>query len=213
MKVYLSNYRNHWLSPYKICEKIVFWREVDYEEPWVRRVNKILEPVMTAWMKLLDFIHPRIEYVKVDRWDTWSMDQTLSPIILPLLKQLRDEKHGYGWVKDEDAPEELRGTAPGARDGCDEHDWDNNAEARYNYILDEMIFAFEHLVDDSWEDAYRTGVMDLQFVPVEDKPGFKQMVHGPNHTYECDYEGIKAVEKRIDNGLRLFGTYFRTLWS
>jgi hypothetical protein len=36
-----------------------------------------------------------------------------------------------------------------------------------NYVLDEMIFAFEHLVDDKWEDAYSSGEMILIHVPCE----------------------------------------------
>ena len=29
MKVYISNYRDHWLSPYTIIEKVLFWRKKD----------------------------------------------------------------------------------------------------------------------------------------------------------------------------------------
>jgi len=29
----------------------------------------------------------------------------------------------------------------------------------------------------------------------------------------CDYEGINKVNERINNGLRLFGKYFRSLWD
>jgi hypothetical protein len=36
MKVYLSNYHNHWISPYTIMEKIVFWREIDYDSPMAK---------------------------------------------------------------------------------------------------------------------------------------------------------------------------------
>jgi len=39
------------------------------------------------------------------------------------------------------------------------------------------------------------------------------MEYGPNHTYVCDYDGIQKVYERIDNGLRLFGKYFRHLWD
>ena len=74
MKVYISKYRDHWLSPYTICEKICWWREIDYDEHWVVRVNKILNPVMGVYKNILDFIHPPINYVKIDNYDTWSMD-------------------------------------------------------------------------------------------------------------------------------------------
>ena len=47
MKVYINCYKDHWISPYTICEKVCFWREIDYDEPWVKKVNIVLEPVMT----------------------------------------------------------------------------------------------------------------------------------------------------------------------
>jgi len=40
-----------------------------------------------------------------------------------------------------------------------------------------------------------------------------EMVDGPNHTYKCDYEGMKEVQKRISNGYRLFGKYYEGLWD
>jgi hypothetical protein len=36
-------------------------------------------------------VHPEIKYVKIDRYDTWSMDHTLADIILPMLKQLQKD--------------------------------------------------------------------------------------------------------------------------
>jgi hypothetical protein len=42
---------------------------------------------------------------------------------------------------------------------------------------------------------------------------YYQMDKGPKDTYKCDYEGLEAVEKRIQNGLRLFGKYFSSLWD
>ena len=87
--------------------------------------------------------------------------------------------------------------------------------------MDEMIFAFEHTLDDSWEDAYRSGVSDYISVPI-DKDGnevprgehrYYQMKEGPNHTYVCDYDGINLVQKRIANGFRLFGKYYQGLWD
>ena len=88
MKIYLSKYRNHWLSPYTILEKVFFWREIDYDEPIIDKLSNILNPFSVVLMKFLDFVHPPINYVKIDRWDTWSMDHTLAHIILPMLKQL-----------------------------------------------------------------------------------------------------------------------------
>ncbi len=40
-----------------------------------------------------------------------------------------------------------------------------------------------------------------------------QMKDGPNNTYKCDYDGMKKVQERIDNGFRLFGKYYQALWD
>lgn len=219
MKVYISNYRNHWISPYTILEKVFFWREIEYDEPIIVKLSDILLPFTTALQKFLDFVHPQVRYVKIDRWDTWSMDHTLSYIILPMLKQLKESKHGAPGVDDEDVPDQLKSTSAPPKEN--EYDVDGNHFGRWDYVLDEMIFAFEHLVNDSWQDAYSSGEIDMAWTPV-DKEGnevpkgehlYFQMGHGPKHTYQCDYDGIRAVEERMQNGFRLFGRYYRNLWD
>ena len=223
MKVYLSGYRNHWLSPYTILKAVCFWEKDDdvfynhTDEPnhkydkWVNR----LMPFCTAWMKFLNFVHPKIEYVKIDRYDTWSMDHTLAHIILPMLKQLKKDKHGSPLVDDEDVPEELRSTAAPAKEN--EWDIDDNHFKRWDWVMDEMIFAFTCKLDDSWEEAFREGEIDWKTVPSAwDKNGkatMYSMEDGPNHTYKCDYDGMKVVQERIQNGFRLFGKYYQGLWD
>jgi hypothetical protein len=165
MKVYISNYRDHWLSPYTILEKVFFWREIDYDEPIIVKLSDILLPFSTALQKFLDFVHPRVRHVKIDRWDTWSMDHTLSFIILPMLKQLKESKHGAPGVDDEDVPDQLKSTSAPPKEN--EYDVDGNHFGRWDYVLDEMIFAFEHLVDDSWQDAYSSGEIDMLWTPVD----------------------------------------------
>jgi len=241
MKIYFSNYRHHWISPYTILDYVFFWTDwskcsrdkslqsaidsmdgkykyVEHPE-WVERWSDRLEPISQGIQWVLDRVHPKIEYVKIDRWDTWSMDHTLAHIVLPMLKQLKATKHGSPLVDDEDVPEHLRSTAAPAKEN--EWDTDDNHFLRWDWALDEMIFAFECKVDDSWQDAFRSGVLDVITVPV-DKDGnevakgehkFWQMKDGPNNTYKCDYEGMKVVEARIQNGFRLFGKYYQALWD
>ena len=48
--------------------------------------------------------------IQIDPWDTWNMYNTLADIILPMLKQLKETKHGSPVVELEDVPEELRYT-------------------------------------------------------------------------------------------------------
>lgn len=219
MKIYISKYRDHWLSPYTILEKVFFWREIDYDEPIIEKLSDMLLPFCQAWQKLLDFVHPEIRYVKLDRWDTWNMDHTLGLIALPMLKQLKATKHGAPFVDDEDVPDELKSTSAPPKEN--EWDTDDNHFKRWDHVLDEMIFAFEHKLDDSWQDEFRSGNIDHVWKPVDvhgnDVPKkdakYFQMGEGPNHTYTCDYDGIAEVEKRIDNGFRLFGKYYRALWD
>jgi hypothetical protein len=65
--------------------------------------------------------------IKIHKWDTWSMDHTLAPIILPMLVQLKATNHGY--------PSGL-------------------TEKKWNSIMDEMIWAFEQKCRDDWESDY-----------------------------------------------------------
>ena len=237
MKVYISKYRDHWISPYTIMDYAFFWtdwskcsrdrrirsleEESKYiEHPaWVERWSDHLTPISRAIQWVWDRVHPAINLVKIDYWDTWSMDHTLSPIILPMLKQLKAAKHGAPFVDDEDVPDHLKSTAAPAK----ENEWDTDANHfdRWDWVMSEMIFAFSCKTDDSWEEEFRSGDIDMLWVPV-DKDGNEvakgehkhyQMKDGPNNTYKCDYEGMKIVEKRIQNGFRLFGKYYQALWD
>ena len=238
MKVYLSKPRDHWISPYTMLDYAFGWTDWSkcsrdnsiesaldknrkyIERPdWCEKWSDRLEPVSKAIMWIWDLVHPKIDYVKIDYWDTWSMDHTLSPIILPMLRQLKEVKHGSPLVDDEDVPDELKSTAAAPK----ENDWDTDSNhfKRWDWVMSEMIFAFECKVDDSWEDAFRSGDHDIKWIPV-DKDGnqvpkgehkYYEMGKGPKDTYQCDYEGLEAVEKRIQNGLRLFGKYFSALWD
>ncbi len=211
MKVYLSGYRSHWISPYRIMEKIIFWREIDYEEPFIEKCNKVLEPFCNAWMKFLDFIHPKIEYVKIDRYDTWSMDHTLAYIILPMLKQLKEESHGSPWVDDEDVPAELR--SPKRKKSKRHSDAnlqmlsseeDDLIHQRWKWILDEMIWAFEQkMLDDA----------ESQFFDYSGTDGKKMPWHEDYVGPKVDWDGLNAHNERKRNAFKLFGKYYENLWD
>jgi hypothetical protein len=238
MKIYISKPRNHWISPYTMLDYAFFWTDwsrcsrdrsisaaldderkyVEHPE-WVERWSQRLTPVSQAIKWALDLVHPEIKVIKIDYYDTWSMDHTLSPIILPMLKQLKETKHGAPFVNDEDVPETLKSTSAPPKQN--EWDTDDNHFARWDYVLDEMIFAFECKVDDSWEDAFRSGNIDWISVPIDadgnevpkGEHKYYRMADGPNHTYQCDYDGMRVVEARIQNGFRLFGKYYQALWD
>jgi len=242
MKIYLSNYRNHWISPYTIIERVFFWtpwskcarwtleqtledeqREKSQfvEHPaWVEHWSDRLMPVSQAIQWVLDRVHPRIQYVKIDRWDTWSMDSTLADIVLPMLRQLKATKHGAPYVDPKDVPEHLQPKRQTKKERDSGHT-DSTHFERWDYVLGEMIFAFEMKARDDWQDDFRSGEVDIKWVPV-DRDGnevtrgehkFFRMDHGPGHTFEVDQEGLRAVQERITNGFRLFGKYLESLWD
>jgi hypothetical protein len=174
---------------------------------------------MDVYKKILDFIHPPINYVKIDNYDTWSMDSTLTPIILPMLKQLKETKHGAPFTEDADVPERLRSTTKAAiKSKKESWDTDCNHFKRWDWILDEMIWAFEQLADDDWEAQFHTGTSDIIWVPSKEldakgKPLTYEMKSGPKDTRKWDKKGYMKHSARIDNGTRLFGKYFRALWD
>lgn len=216
MKIYKNKYRDHWLSPYTILEKVFFWREIDYDEPIINRFKNVLEPFCTALHNVLNFVHPKIDYVKIDYWDTWSMDSTLSPIIYQMLKQLNAHKHGAPCVDDEDVPEELRSTAAPAKEK--EYDIDDNHFLRWEWVMAQMIWSFEQLSsEDNNVTQFSTGVCDWKHVAsvwdADGKPTLYTTVDGPNHTLKFDSVGYNAHNEKINVGLKLFGKYYRGLWD
>ena len=226
MKIYISNYRNHWISPYTIIEHIFFWtdwskcgrnkgviEDKDYVDhpKWVDKWADRIEPISTAIRVVLDFIHPPINYVKIDRWDTWSMDHTLAHIILPMLKQLDKEKHGAPFTEDDDVPEYLRSHMAQPK----ENEWDTDSLhfMRWDWILAEMIWAFEQkLKDDDESQFYDHSVYEKDDGKTNFDQFFKDISDGVKRT-KVDEEGLKAHQKRKANGFRLFGKYYQNLWD
>jgi hypothetical protein len=180
----------------------------------------------TLLKKLLTWIHSkqkRTIKVHIDRYDTWNMDGTLAHIVLPMLKQLKEKAHGSGMVDLEDVPIEMRATSYEEWDSQktlefynDESDTQKSScdvHARWQWALDEMIFAFETKAGSlqDWEDEFHTGVIDIQWVKLEN--GHSQMLKGPDDTSHSDMEGRMAYQARITNGFRLFGKYYENLWD
>ena len=146
------------------------------------------------------------------------MDHTLSYIVLPMLRQLNKTKHGAPNTDDEDVPEHLRSTVAEPKEN--EWDTDSNHFLRWDWIMSEMIYAFECELDDTWEDKYWTGewgkpdfVKSDQEYP-NPKTGVMESTYQLNPgTRKCDWDGLKREQARIQNGFRLFGKYYTALWD
>jgi hypothetical protein len=245
MRVKIGKYKN-WFGPYQLAEKLCFWaRDVEDEYGFKRKPDWVhdfgewlaygsVEPdpapgdsrslfredrpgtLLNSFLTWIDSKRKRTEKIHIDRWDTWSMDHTLAMIILPMLKQLRDTKHGAPHVDPKDVPQELQPKRMTKKQRENGH-VDSTHFERWDWILNEMIFAFEHIVDDDWEDKFRSGEYDLRSQAIEwdeaGKPKLYEMVDGPNHTAKTDHDGLQAVHDRIGRGLLFFGKYYRNLWD
>jgi len=143
---------------------------------------------------IIDNLNQKVN-VHIDHWDTWSMDHTLAPIILPMLKQLRDNKHGSPMVDDEDVPEELRSKfdpysrTPDLFADTIEYDiaekcHDALIHEKWDWVMNEMIYAFNCKANK--DDVY---------MRIEDQ------------------DEMRKEQERISNGFRLFGKYYEGLWD
>lgn len=244
MLVWIGNYRYYWNT--QRLERLWYkmrYDKYDWEVPkkewdrWDRAFERTMEFCRDYICQPVNWIKnkiPRLNIIKIHRYDTWSMDSTLAPIILPMLKQLNECKHGAPFTEDSDVPLYLRSTEADPKDN--EWDVDSLHFKRWDWIIGEMIWAFEQLnKEDEGEDQFRKGDSDIMFqaIDADDNPIGKphrigekpaeldendsvlayRMVDGPLHTMVTDYEGMAAHHARIKNGLRLFGAYYRNLWD
>jgi hypothetical protein len=207
MKVKISNYpnrlicnihSNHMNKKYSIVD----WPDnQDYEDHVLEVIEDGVQSVYAVFNWIWFDRRTQKVSVKIDRWDTWGMDHTLATIILPMLVQLKATKHGAPIVDDKDVPKELYMTkkekAAFDKDGLT----DNKFFKRWDWILDEMIWAFEQKCRDNWESDY-----------------YGEWVEDPTKTLggsfkNSDDEGRKAHQTRMSNGFRLFGKYYEALWD
>jgi len=240
MKVKIGKYKN-WFGPYQLAELLCFWAKEEKDEygfsrkpEWVNNFGEWLahgeiqseddnrlfnNDRKNTWLYnfllWIDSKKTRKISIKIDPWDTWNMDNTLALIIVPMLKQLKETKYGAPFVDDQDVPEHLRSTAAPPREN--EWDIDENHVARWDWVLDEIIFAFDSKINDDWKDQFESGDYDLRREVAErdsqGKPTLYRIVEGPNHTRKCDEVALNAMKERITNGFKLFGKYYEALWD
>jgi hypothetical protein len=237
MRVRIGKYPS-WFGPYQLAELLCFWAKQEKDEfgfpkkpDWVHDFGEWLahgsvepEPRVgevygwhrdrpTTWLYRfllwIDLFRTRRVDIHIDRWDTWSMDSTLADIVLPMLRQLKATKHGSPHVDDDDVPEHLRSTAASPK----ENEWDTDEfhHDRWDWVMSEMIFAFDSKVNDEWQEQFHSGHHHHLMKKLDN--GMNEMIEGPGHTAKFDAEGYTAYQARISNGFRLFGRYYEGLWD
>ena len=166
--------------------------------------------------------HQKIN-VKIDKHDTWSLDHTLASIILPALIQLKHSKQGI--------PGEFTNRIGGDFDKNLVFDFIKEDDDKvfdqlcnqWDEILDKIIWSFLQLsIENDYDNQYHHGKMDVEWTkseytytdPITGKTEstYKMVDKNPNsHWY--DYVGQEVHDERIQEGLELFGKYFRSLWD
>ena len=194
------------------------------------KVDKFIEKLDDAIQTIYSWtINPIIRLVHkkqrikvvIHDYDVWSMDTTLAHIIVPMLKLLKEKKQGAPMIDIKDVPKELRPTPEDIEKFKEDGTTDPKFFDRWEWVMDEMIFAFESRLEDSWESKFYSGEHDMYTVPVdkngnevpEDEAKLFELRKGPNDTFKVDRKGLKAYQKRIDNGFKLFGKYYLSLWD
>lgn len=242
MRVRIGPYKSWW-GPYQLANLLCFWaKDVEDKygvkskpewvhhfgewlahgsiapEPEVGEVYEMWEDRPQTWLykflRWIDSKKKRTIEVQIDPWDTWGMDTTLGYIIRPMLYQLNAKKHGAPMVDIEDVPEHLRPTAEEQAAYDKDGTTDDKFFERWDWVMSEIIFAFDSLdggPNQDWEDQFTTGEYDFRFEKQDNDTSL--MVRGPNHTAETDWDARKAYGERIQNGFRLFGKYYQSMWD
>ncbi len=161
--------------------------------------------------------------IEIENFDTWSLDHTLACVILPALIQLKHTKHGV--------PGEFVSRIGGDMDRNytfefiqeDDNEVFDQLCEKWNEVLDKMIWSFLQLsIEDDYDHQYHHGKVDYEWVesdysytdPITGKTEKTYQMKDKNpgsHWY--DYIGQEEHDKRIQEGLDLFGKYFRNLWD
>lgn len=132
--------------------------------------------------------------IHIDKYDTWSMDETLSLITLPMLKQLKSNTNSSPSVSLEDVPIAL-------------HTEDMYFE-RWAWVLGEMIFAHQSVLEEGEMEFY-----SHVKIPITADTKLLHSTLSPPVRVTVDTEGLDAYRKRKQNGFRLFGKYYENLWD
>jgi hypothetical protein len=212
MKVYIGNY-NSFISISELLLKLNIPESL---------VDKIVDYIPSFVYRLLE-PRDRVVNVQISNSDTWSLDATLAEVIAPALVLFKKNCHGYPDVDLEDVPLYLqckplyrrywtyyKGQLHIREFKVLQEPIEDIGFKRWMYILDEMIYAFKSKLYD-WEDKYHSGELISEFIPLEN--GYTEWKESPKSTHKFDREGWLKESERIQNGFRLFGKYYNSLWN
>lgn len=226
MKINIGPYRydlipvRSWERSYEHFRSDKYYHDEDEWNWFDRIIYKMFDGLAYIFRPINRWSNNRERNIKIriDGYDVWSADNTLAMIIHPTLVKLKEVQQGACHVDPEDVPEHLRPS----EEPNDENGYvDNTHFDRWNYVLDEMIWAFEQSAKhDRGDDQFHHNIEQLEMIstPCEDNPklssiGFNYQKDPAKPKYWVDDEGKKLHYDRINNGLRLFAKYYFSLWD
>lgn len=160
--------------------------------------------------------------VEIEKFDTWNLDNTLALIILPALIQLKATKHGV--------PSEFANAGGEEFSNQDSFDFykESHNDAfeecakKWDEVLDKMIWSFQQIAIEEYDTKYHHGNAKYDFVECDKKypnplngkmESVYEMVDKNPDEHWYDHVGHQLHEDRIQEGLELFGKYYRALWD
>ena len=224
MRVKIGPYPTWW-GPYQIADALCWWAKAVTDEygikskpnwvhdfgTWLAENSDGSDSWITRTCQWIQDHRKRHVYVKIDSYDVWGADHTLSLIALPLLEKLKQTKHGSPNVDDEDVPAGLGLRSTEAPPKENSWDTDDNWHDRWAWVLDEIIWAHRQEVhgDPDSEACWTHDVPDANWPFPSTKTGIERML-GNLH---CDDVALAKFTARKQNGFRLFGKYYQSLWD
>jgi hypothetical protein len=152
--------------------------------------------------------------IRIDKQDTWNMAETLAEIILPMLIQLKETKHGSPGTMpafNEDTNHQWPQMCFEFYKEGDEAAW-KRAHNQWDEAMDKMIWSFKQIVIEDRDSQFHSGHSNWTMQPHPSGKG-STMVTGPGHTAKFDTKAYTAYYERIQEGLDLFGKYYMNLWD
>lgn len=201
MKVNIGPYLN-WYGPYQI---FALFQKLGFSEKTTDHWAEKSPEWFTNFCQWIYDKRKRKIKVKIDKYDTWSMDSTLAYIIIPMLEQLKATKHGtpVSMFEEKDGLDTFGNPSEEAY---------TKAMERWDTALSHMIWSFKQILEED-HDSFQIvgGKLDLNtYLEDEGKDTVPLRWEVEPHT---NWNAYYAYHERIQEGLTLFGQHYQSLWD
>lgn len=148
------------------------------------------EDHVTIFTKTINYIGAKlhtepIKIVHVTDRDLWSADNLMATVIVQVLKKYRaTDRQGAPYVRLFDVPDDLLPTTLEEFENQLDGDADTKFFKRWDYVIDEMIYAFEYITKNN--DSHIEDENDIYYSNAQNR-------------------------ERCNNGLMLFARYFQNI--